>query len=137
MILIKVAIGVILNDQKNQVFLTKRKESQHLAGLWEFPGGKIKPNESPEAALIRELKEEVGIYAKNIRLLMVKTHNYGDKVVELNCYIVNSYSDLPMPKENQQGKWILIEMLSRLKVPRANHEIIEALLQQLNSSGNI
>lgn len=131
MILIKVAFGIILNNQKNQVFLTKRKSTQDLAALWEFPGGKLEVNEMPDVALKRELKEEVGVDVIEFALLLVKTHHYAHKSVELYCFIVTIYQGYIMPQEEQEGKWESINNLNTEIMPEANQEIIKALKQYL------
>ncbi len=131
MILIKVVVGVILNDQKNQVFLTKRRSNQDLAGMWEFPGGKIEDGESVGDALYRELKEEIGIEVKQFVPLLIKQYSYAHKAVELHCFIVSSYFGIPTPQESQEGKWVHISQLDTIEMPEANKEIVEKLRDQL------
>ncbi|WP_117003337.1 8-oxo-dGTP diphosphatase MutT [Cysteiniphilum sp. SYW-8] len=127
MILIKVAVGVILNDQKNQVFLTRRKSTQDLAGLWEFPGGKLEASEAPHAALKRELKEEVGIDVTKFEPLLVKAHHYQHKSVELHCFVIMQYQGEIAPQEGQEGKWVSVDKLNAEIMPEANQEIINVL----------
>ena len=133
MILIKVAVGVILNDQKNQVFLTKRKSTQDLAGLWEFPGGKLEASEAPHNALKRELKEEVGIDVTKCEALLVKTHHYQHKSVELHCFVITQYQGEIAPQGGQEGKWVNIDKLDTEIMPEANQEIIETLKQFMST----
>ncbi len=133
MILIKVAVGVILNDQKNQVFLTRRKSTQDLAGLWEFPGGKLEASEAPHAALKRELKEEVGIDVTKFESLLVKAHHYQHKSVELHCFVIMQYQLEIAPQEGQEGKWVSVDKLDAEIMPEANKEIIDILRQYLSN----
>lgn len=79
-----VAAAVVIRD--GRVLLTRRAEGQHLAGLWEFPGGKLEEGESPEAALVRECREECGIDVEVIDILDVTHHRYPDKDVLLLFY---------------------------------------------------
>ncbi|WP_119328148.1 8-oxo-dGTP diphosphatase MutT [Cysteiniphilum halobium] len=134
MILIKVAVGVILNDQKNQVFLTKRKVTQDLSELWEFPGGKLEANELPHTALKRELKEEVGIDVVAFSPLLIKAHHYEHKSVELHCFVVTKYQNNISPQEDQEGKWVSVDMLDSKIMPEANREIIEVFQQYLSDN---
>ena len=128
MILIKVAVGVILNNEKNQIFLTKRKPNQHLAGFWEFPGGKVEALESAHGALIRELREEVNIDIEDFNLLCIKQHIYPDKMIEFHCFIVSKYIGMPRLQEAQEGKWIDVSTLDIIEMPEANQEIIKKLM---------
>ncbi|WP_440615292.1 8-oxo-dGTP diphosphatase MutT [Cysteiniphilum sp. 6C5] len=137
MILIKVAVGVILNDQKNQVFLTKRKLTQDLAGLWEFPGGKLENNESPDLALKRELKEEVGINVTEFSPLLIKAHHYQHKSVELHCFVIMQYQGVIAPQEGQEGKWVSVNKLNTDIMPEANQEIITVLKEYLSKMKSV
>ena len=132
MILIKVAAGVILNDQKNKVFLTQRKPGQFLAGLWEFPGGKVESDESITAALYREIKEEIAIEITQFEPLLIKQHDYKEKIVELHCFIISKYLGIVSPQESQKGMWVAIPELYQLEMPEANKEIIESLKNYLS-----
>lgn len=137
MILIKVAIGVILNDQKTQVFLTRRKSTQDLAGCWEFPGGKLEDSELPDAALKRELKEEVGIDVVEFASLLIKVHHYQHKSVELHCFVITRYQEEIAPQEDQEGKWVSIDKLNAEIMPEANQEIITVLKEYLSEMKSV
>jgi mutator protein MutT len=84
--IINVAVGIIVKN--NKVFAARRKPGLHLAGFWEFPGGKIEQNESPEQCLERELREEFGIETQVTHYIGENIHSYNDKTVRLIAYQV-------------------------------------------------
>lgn len=120
------AVGVILRDQ--QIFLTKRASHVHQGGKWEFPGGKVESGETTTQALHRELQEEVGIDTLACRHLMDIKHDYGDKKVHLEVYIVDQFLGEPSAQEGQEEAWYELNQLTTLVFPEANKPIIEALL---------
>ena len=86
---ISVAVGVIYNSSGDKVLISRRNKGQHLAGYWEFPGGKIKSNEDVRSALKRELYEELGIEIKKTRPLTLIKHDYPEKKVLLDVYVIS------------------------------------------------
>src|SRR6056297_3773949 len=84
--------AAVLRDGEGRVLVSRRLAGRHLAGLWEFPGGKIESDEAPEAALARELEEELGIVAGPSRPLVALRHEYPEKIVRLRLYEVHSFS---------------------------------------------
>ncbi|MFZ9034897.1 MAG: 8-oxo-dGTP diphosphatase MutT [Francisellaceae bacterium] len=130
MIVIEVAVAVILNRQKNKLYLTQRRKEQHLGSLWEFPGGKLEAGESPESALSRELKEEIGIELLSTERFHHQQHDYDDRSVRLYFYCVENFNGEPEPKEGQIGGWFAIEALKTLQMPKANDEAIARLLKK-------
>ena len=135
MIVIQVAAGVILNNKKSHVYVTKRKSYQDLAGLWEFPGGKVKEGESIKDALKRELLEEVGIVVKKATEFVKLDFDYPDKKVKLSFYIVDQYLNTPSAQEFQEIVCIEIKNLKNLKMPIANKCVIEKLVCQYRLTG--
>ena len=95
---VEVAVGVIKRDE--HIFITKRDESQHQGGLWEFPGGKIEAGESVTEALARELREEVNIDVHSSQSLLDIEHDYGDKCVKLLLECVQLSNVLPLGGRN-------------------------------------
>jgi len=122
---VEVAVGVVKHDEN--IFITKRDESQHQGGLWEFPGGKIELGESVSDALARELKEEIGIDVHHSYSLINIEHDYGDKCVKLFIHIVEDFSGEATGLEGQASQWVAINELHKLAFPAANKAIIEAL----------
>ena len=125
---VHVAVGVIVSEQ--QVFLTKRANDVHQGGKWEFPGGKVEANETVAQALARELKEEIGIDVLSCMPLLEISHDYGDKCVLLDVFVVDNYTGEPSAQEGQQESWVDIAELSTLDFPAANIAIIDKLLEK-------
>ena len=122
---VEVAVGVIRRN--NQIFITKRPQNLHQGGKWEFPGGKREADESMDQALVRELREEVGIETHGQLPLLVIEHDYGDKQVVLDVRIVEQFSGEPHGQKGQLGEWVAISALSDYEFPEANGPIIAAL----------
>lgn len=121
-----ISVGIIRNTQK-EIFLTLRDPSSHMAGFWEFPGGKIESGETPEQALIRELQEEVGIDAREPVLIRTLTHTFPDRIVNLHFFIVEQWSGEPYGKEGQPKRWVAQSELKETDFPPANAEVVIAL----------
>ena len=124
---IHVAVGVIYSPDRNKVLITKRTENQHLAGYWEFPGGKVKKNEDVLSALSRELNEELGIEVNSARQLTTVKFDYPDKKVLLDIWEVYEWSGKPESKENQELTWTDINGLDSYEFPEANKHIIQTI----------
>lgn len=127
---IQVAVGVICC--RGLVLIAQRQKHQHLAELWEFPGGKIEAGESAEAALVRELDEELGltISAQQCNPLMTITHQYESAKVILEVFyleLTDSAFNSAIGKEGQAVKQVAISELDNYQFPAANQEIIAAL----------
>lgn len=133
---IHVAAGVILNEA-GQVLLALRPLHKHQGGLWEFPGGKVEDGESVEAALRRELQEELNLVAGVCSPFLVIDHDYGDKRVRLDVWLVASHQGLAHGREGQQIAWVAIADLPGYRFPAANHGIVTALLQWAAARGGI
>lgn len=124
---VHVAVGVIVSDQ--DVFLTRRLPNAHQGGKWEFPGGKVESDESVAQALHRELQEEIAIDTLACAPLIKIAHDYGDKQVLLDVFIVDQYQGEPAAQEGQEEGWFSIGDLRNLDFPAANVQIIDALEQ--------
>ena len=123
--LIHVAAAVILND-KGQVLLAKRPDDKHQGGLWEFPGGKVEPDEPVLEALTRELDEELGIRVTSARPLIQVPHHYPDKSVLLDVFEVDAFSGEPWGREGQPVRWVDAHLLDDYDFPAANRPILAA-----------
>ncbi len=126
MSVVHVAVGVIV-DSANNVLITRRSQSAHQGGLWEFPGGKIEAGESLVAALTRELQEELGISIGRTSALLDIHHDYGDKQVLLDVHIVWDYTGEAHSLENQPMAWVSPQALTQYAFPAANVAIVTAL----------
>lgn len=126
---IHVAAGVILGSDA-RVLLALRPVHKHQGGLWEFPGGKVEPGESVEAALARELHEELALEVLDCEPLLVTEHDYGDKQVRLDVWLVTQHRGVPQGREGQALAWVALQALPDYAFPAANLPIVTALLQR-------
>ena len=99
-------VAAALYDAAGRVLISERPPGKHLAGRWEFPGGKLDPGESEAAALTRELAEELGITVLRARPLMRLAHNYDDRRVDISLWVVETFSGTPAGLDGQQLKWV-------------------------------
>jgi len=120
---VHVAVGVLIDDA-NCVLLARRQKGTHLEGYWEFPGGKVESGETVEAALARELREELGVEIGETLPLMTVSHDYGEKQVLLDVHNVLSWKGEPHGAEGQPIAWVSASALDDYKVPEANAEIM-------------
>ncbi len=130
---VKVAAAVILNEQQH-IFLAKRPQGVHQGGKWELPGGKLEQDESALQALKRELFEELGIEVNDAESFLQISHQYPDKSVILNVFIVSDYSGRPWGKEGQLTMWANSDEIQQLDFPAANAEIVEQILVWLSEN---
>lgn len=119
-------MAVIVNQQQ-QVLLALRHADQHQGNLWEFPGGKVKQNESVYDALVREIDEEVGLVIHSARQLVKVSHDYGDKTVLLDVWYVDQFSGKAQGREGQDLRWCALDQLRASDFPAANIDIISVL----------
>jgi 8-oxo-dGTP diphosphatase len=121
--------AVILVDADDRVLLARRPEGKSMAGLWEFPGGKVEPGETPEAALIRELDEELGISTKNSCLapFTFASHSYPNFHLLMPLYICRIWEGSPEPREGQKLAWVRVNKLQDYPMPPADEPLIAML----------
>ncbi len=122
---VHVAVGVILKAGK--ILIAKRALEAHQGGLWEFPGGKVEAGESVQEALTRELQEELSIEPTELEPLMEIHHEYSDKTVWLDIWLVSQFHGEPAGLEGQPIQWVAVEQLDQYEFPKANQPIIERL----------
>ena len=122
-----VAAGIL--DAAGKVLIAERPAGKHMAGRWEFPGGKVAPGESEKDALARELKEELGIAVMSARHLMRLTHRYPDRDVELSMWIVERHEGEPRPMDGQRLKWVERARLADEDILEADGPFVAALVQ--------
>ena len=121
--------AVALIDKDGRVLIAQRPEGKSMAGLWEFPGGKIEPNETPEAALVRELNEELGIETWDSCLapLTFASHSYDDFHLVKPLFVCRKWTGIVQPKEGQTLKWVKAKALKDYPMPAADIPIISIL----------
>lgn len=122
-----------LVDADGRVLITQRPEGRPMAGLWEFPGGKVEPGETPEASLIRELREELGIdvSAACLAPLSFASHAYEQFHLLMPLYICRRWNGTPEGKEGQVLKWVRPVRLRDYPMPPADRPLIAALTDLL------
>jgi 8-oxo-dGTP diphosphatase len=126
-----VAVAVIVDEQKQNVLLSLRSSEQHQGGFWEFPGGKVEPNETVYAALLREIKEELNLTVEFAEPLMQVSHDYADKTVFLDVWWVTRFQGQPQGREGQKIRWCSITDLQKDDFPAANEPIISEIHKTL------
>lgn len=121
--------AVALIDVDGRVLLAQRPEGKSMAGLWEFPGGKVEPGESPEAALIRELKEELGIdtWQSCLAPLTFASHAYADFHLLMPLFACRKWDGTPRGREGQVLKWAPANELAGYPMPPADIPLIPIL----------
>jgi 8-oxo-dGTP diphosphatase len=122
-----VVVAAVIEHQ-GAYLLTRRPEGTHLAGMWEFPGGKIEANETHPDGLARELREELGVDAVVGDLVFSTLHDYGDRSIALHFYRC-TISGTPAAQLGQQMRWAAREELSSLPFPPADAELIRLLTE--------
>lgn len=121
--------AVALIDRDGRVLLAQRPEGKSMAGLWEFPGGKIEPDETPEAALVRELREELDIETWDSCLapLTFASHSYDDFHLLMPLFACRKWDGIVKPKEGQNLKWVEAKALKDYPMPAADIPLISIL----------
>ncbi len=121
--------AVALIDIEGRVLLAQRPEGKSMAGLWEFPGGKVESGETPEAALVRELHEELGIETWNSCLapLTFASHSYEDFHLLMPLFACRKWNGIPQPKEGQTLAWAKATELRNYPMPAADVPLIPIL----------
>jgi 8-oxo-dGTP diphosphatase len=126
-------VAVALIDADNRILVAERPEGKPLAGFWEFPGGKVDTGETPEGALIRELKEELDIDVKAACLapLTFASHTYETFHLLMPLYVCRRWEGLIKGLEGQRLKWVEVQELRSLKMPPADIPLIPPLMDLL------
>ena len=121
--------AVALIDRDGRVLLAQRPAGKQMAGLWEFPGGKVEPGETPEAALVRELHEELGIdtWASCLAPLTFASHTYTDFHLLMPVFACRKWQGTPIAKEGQALAWVRKGELRSYPMPPADVPIIAVL----------
>lgn len=121
--------AVALIDTDGRVLLAQRPEGKSMAGLWEFPGGKVEPGETPEVALIRELHEELGIetWSSCLAPLTFASHSYADFHLLMPLFACRKWGGIPQSNEGQALKWVPKHQLRDYPMPAADVPLIPIL----------
>nr|WP_269468134.1 8-oxo-dGTP diphosphatase MutT [Devosia ureilytica] len=126
-------VACALVDPDRRVLIAQRPEGKSMAGLWEFPGGKVEPGETPEAALIRELNEELGIETRQACLapLSFVSHAYESIHLLMPLYVCRKWQGTPVAREHMALKWVRPQALRDYPMPPADEPLIAALCDLL------
>ena len=120
-------VAAALCDPQGRILIAQRPATKHMAGRWEFPGGKVAAAETEPQALLRELYEELGVRVREPQFCLRLTHAYPDRSVELSFWIVRDYSGEPRGLDGQQLRWVPSADLKDQDILEADRPFIEAL----------
>ena len=124
-LLIDVALAIPVVD--GRMLVARRADGQHLAGFWEFPGGKLNPEEEPADGARRELAEETGLSAGELEPLAVVVHEYPDRALRFHVYLARDPGGEVRIDHDRESAWMTLAELERLEMPEANVPILRAL----------
>ena len=124
--IVHVVAGALF-DAAGRVLIAQRPEGKHMAGGWEFPGGKVDPGETPLQALVRELREELGVETHSARPLIAYEHPYPHRIVLLDLWHVTEYTGEPKPLEGQPLQWVAVDALHSVGLLAADAPMVPAL----------
>lgn len=127
---IHIVAGIIFNQDKSQIFITKRPDNLHKGGFWEFPGGKVEAGESIEQAMARELDEEIGVEVTQQTPFQHLEYDYPEKSLTFDFILVTDFNHQPYGREGQQGEWVNISDLAHYTFPEANVPVLERVLKE-------
>lgn len=127
--------ALVLVDQDGRVLICERPKGKFMEGFWEFPGGKLEKNETPENCLVREIKEEIGVNLKNVCFspLTFSLNKYDNFNILLLLYICQEYVGVVSPNENQNMKWLYVKDLYDYNLLPADRELIPYIRDSVNS----
>jgi 8-oxo-dGTP diphosphatase len=122
-------VAAVLVNEAGQILLAQRPEGKAMAGLWEFPGGKLEAGETPEGALVRELHEELGIDANPTDLapLTFASHSYETFHLLMPVFVCRRWRGIVMPKETQDIAWVDLHALDNYPMPAADAPLLPVL----------
>jgi 8-oxo-dGTP diphosphatase len=123
---IHVLVGLVA-DSSGRLLISQRRASKHMAGAWEFPGGKKRDDETRLEALARELAEELGITVERAEPLLELVHDYPDRQVKLDVWLVREYGGEPAGLEGQPLRWVEVAALGEVGLLEADRPIVDAL----------
>lgn len=125
----KLVVAGLLRDAQQRVLVTRRRPDQSLPDLWELPGGKVEPEETPEQALVRELREEIGVTVEVGRIWDVLSHGYPDFDLLMLVYPCRIVAGEVTPLEVAAAQWVPLEELPHFDLLPADRPLIERLLR--------
>lgn len=137
---IEVAVGIVLQSgrpsARSYVLISRRSAGGVLGGYWEFPGGKLEANETAEACVVRELREELGIAVRPASALRPIEHRYEHARVVLRPFICTHIGGKPRALQVEAWKWVAVDELDAYRFPPANAALLKQLREALNGSAS-
>jgi 8-oxo-dGTP diphosphatase len=128
----RVDIALAIPHRDDRFLVARRAAGLHLAGYWEFPGGKIKPTEKPVAAARRELTEETNLISTDLEPLVVVLHDYAEASLRFHVFVAHDPAgDVAMDSQRQHA-WLSLEELLALEMPAANRPMLHALRRRVS-----
>jgi len=126
---VKMVASAVLVDCDGRVLISRRPKNKEMEGLWEFPGGKIEDNETPEIAIVRELEEEIGIKtcAGCLMPLTFASYRYDRFHLVMTVFVCRQWENIPVAKEGQDLKWVPPKELLSYEMPEANRLLVTAV----------
>jgi 8-oxo-dGTP diphosphatase len=122
-----IVLGVLYNETRDKVLLSRRRPDVHAAGLWELPGGKVNADETCVEALKREFEEELNIIVDQSHSLIRVDHDYPDIKIQLNAFVIDKWSGTPQGREGQLTEWVPVKELDAKQFPEANRQITKLI----------
>jgi 8-oxo-dGTP diphosphatase len=125
--------AAVIRGADGRILIARRADDQHQGGLWEFPGGKVEPGETPEQTIVRELREELSVRVTEACLapLTFASHDYGEFHILLPLFVCRRWEGRPEPREAQQIKWVRANRLRDFPMPPADRPLISHLADLL------
>ena len=129
---IDIALAIPVRDGK--VLVARRGEGLHLAGHWEFPGGKVEAGETPAEAARRELSEETGLHSPELEPLVVVVHDYAELPLRFHVFLAREWDGEPRMNGPRELVWMELEELQAIRMPEANRLMLRALSWRLGAA---
>ena len=129
-----IVVAAVISDGEGRVLLARRPEGTHMAGLWEFPGGKVEKDESYSEALVRELDEELGVSVEIGSPLTFAVHTEPDLEILLLFFSCVIADGVPTPREGQELRWVRPDQLEHFQMPPADDEVVRLLVDRVYGS---
>ena len=123
----RIDIALAIPHRENRFLVARRAQGLHLAGHWEFPGGKIEPGEQPADAARRELAEETGLIANELEPLVVVVHDYTQLPLRFHVFVARDPAGDVTMETTREHAWLSLEELESLEMPAANRQMLRAL----------
>jgi 8-oxo-dGTP diphosphatase len=124
-----IVVAAVIRDSEGRILLTRRPEGRHMAGLWEFPGGKVADGESPASALVRELDEELGLQTETGPPITFAVHEEPELRILLLFFESTILGGTPTPREGQEIVWARPELLGAYPTPPADADLVAQLIR--------